>query len=137
MIFTLRTGQTIDRNELMLALVHQQYKRNDTDPLRGTFRVRGDVIEITPGHTDRYLIRIELFDDEIERICEVDPVTGHVNQAYHLYIIYPANGYATSMDVIKRAAASIEEELEDRLDTLTKWANRLKKNVWNKDVVMI
>lgn len=71
----------------MLALVHQQYKRNDTDPLRGTFRVRGDVIEITPGHTDRYLIRIELFDDEIERICEVDPVTGHVNQAYH-YILF-------------------------------------------------
>lgn len=127
MIFTLRTGQTIDRNELMLALVHQQYKRNDTDPLRGTFRVRGDVIEITPGHTDRYLIRIELFDDEIERICEVDPVTGHVNQAYHLYIIYPANGYATSMDVIKRAAASIEEELEDRLDYFDKMGKPLEK----------
>lgn len=127
MIFTLRTGQIIDRNELMLALVHQQYKRNDTDPLHGTFRVRGDVIEITPGHTDRYLIRIELFDDEIERICEVDPVTGHVTQAYHLYIIYPANGYATSMDVIKKAAASIEEELEDRLDYFDKMGKPLEK----------
>ena len=68
MIFTLRTGQIIERNELMLALVHQQYKRNDTDPLRGTLRVRGDVIEITPGHTDRYLIRIEKYDDEVKII---------------------------------------------------------------------
>lgn len=116
MIFSLRTGQMIERNELMLALVHQQYKRNDSDPLRGTFRVRGDVIEITPGHTDRYLIRIEMFDDEVERICEVDPVTGHVNQSYQLYIIYPANGYATSMDIIHRAAHTIEEELEERLE---------------------
>lgn len=116
MIFSLRTGQIIERNELMLALVHQQYKRNDSDPLRGTFRVRGDVIEITPGHTDRYLIRIEMFDDEVERICEVDPVTGHVNQSYQLYIIYPANGYATSMDIIHRAAHTIEEELEERLE---------------------
>lgn len=115
MIFTLRSGQIIERNELMLALVHQQYKRNDTDPLRGTFRVRGDVIEITPGHTDRYLIRIEMFDDEVERICEVDPVTGHVNQSYQLYIIYPANGYATSMDIINHAADTIQEELDERL----------------------
>lgn len=115
MIFTVRTGQSLPRDELLHALVHQQYKRNDTDPLRGTFRVRGDVIEITPGHTDRYLIRIEMFDDEVERICEVDPVTGKVNQAYQVYVIYPANGYATSMDVIHKAAKSIEEELEDRL----------------------
>ena len=115
MIFTLRSGQIIERNELMLALVHQQYKRNDTDPLRGTFRVRGDVIEITPGHTDRYLIRIEMFDDEVERICEVDPVTGHVNQSYQLYIIYPANGYATSMDIINHAADTIQKELDERL----------------------
>ncbi len=127
MIFSLRTGQMIERNELMLALVHQQYKRNDSDPLRGTFRVRGDVIEITPGHTDRYLIRIEMFDDEVERICEVDPVTGHVNQSYQLYIIYPANGYATSMDIIHRAASTIEEELEERLDYFEEQGKPLEK----------
>lgn len=127
MIFSLRSGQIIDRNELMLALVHQQYKRNDTDPLRGTFRVRGDVIEITPGHTDRYLIRIEMFDDEVERICEVDPVTGHVNQSYQLYIIYPANGYATSMDIIHRAAHTIEEELEERLEYFENEGKPLEK----------
>lgn len=116
MIFTLRVGDQMDRSELLARLVGQQYKRNDTDPLRGTFRVRGDVIEITPGHTDSYLIRIETFDDEIERICEVDPVTGKVRQAYSVYIIYPANGYATSMDVMHRAAHTIEQELEERLE---------------------
>ena len=127
MIFTLRSGQIIERNELMLALVHQQYKRNDTDPLRGTFRVRGDVIEITPGHTDRYLIRIEMFDDEVERICEVDPVTGHVNQSYQLYIIYPANGYATSMDIINHAADTIQEELDERLAYFDEQGKPLEK----------
>lgn len=127
MIFTLRTGQIIERNELMLALVHQQYKRNDTDPLRGTFRVRGDVIEITPGHTDSYLIRIEMFDDEVERICEVDPVTGHVNQSYQLYIIYPANGYATSMDIINHAADTIQEELDERLAYFDEQGKPLEK----------
>ena len=66
MIETVRVGQEIDRRELMQFLVRQQYKRNDMDPVRGTFRVRGDTIEISPGHTDRYLIRIEMFGDEIE-----------------------------------------------------------------------
>ncbi len=127
MIYTIRVGQEIDRNELMMELVHQQYQRNDTDPLRATFRVRGDVIEITPGHTDKYLIRIEMFDDEIERICEVDPVTGHVNQAYSMYIIYPANGYATSMDIIHRAASTISQELEERLAYFDEMGKPLEK----------
>lgn len=115
MIFTLRTGQTIERQDLLTALVSQQYKRNDMDPQRGTFRLRGDVIEITPGHSDSFIIRIEMWDDEIERISEVDPLTGKVIQAYQVYIIYPANGYATSMDIMKHAASTIEEELEERL----------------------
>ncbi|MBP3853045.1 MAG: DEAD/DEAH box helicase family protein, partial [Erysipelotrichaceae bacterium] len=127
MIFTLRTGQQIERAELMSALVNQQYKRNDTDPLHGTFRVRGDVIDITPGHTDRYLIRIEMFGDEIERIAQIDPVTGQLIQAYQVYIIYPANGYATSMDVIKHAADTIEEELKDRLDYFEREGKPLEK----------
>lgn len=127
MILTLRTGMIVDRNELMSQLVHQQYKRNDINPTRGTFRVRGDVIEITPGHTDRYLIRIEMFDDEVERICEVDPVTGKVNQAYQVYVVYPANGYATSMDIINHAADSIEAELKDRLDYFDKMDKPLEK----------
>ncbi|WP_294731895.1 excinuclease ABC subunit UvrB [uncultured Faecalibaculum sp.] len=115
MIETIRVGQEIDRQELMRFLVSQQYKRNDMDPVRGTFRVRGDTIEISPGHTDRYLIRIEMFGDEIDRITQVDPLTGKVQQAYSVYNIYPANGYATSMDIMRRAAGTIEEELEERL----------------------
>lgn len=115
MIDTIRVGDVIDRKELMTRLINQQYRRNDMEPARGTFRVRGDVIEISPGHTDRYLIRIEMFGDEIERICEVDPLTGKLQAAYNLYNIYPASGYATSMDIIRDAANRIESELEERL----------------------
>lgn len=115
MIETIKVGDVIERNELMMMLVHQQYRRNDTDPVRGTFRVRGDIIEITPGYTDHHLIRIEMFGDEIDRICEVDPVTGKILDAYQIYNIYPANGYATKMEIIQQAATTIEEELEERL----------------------
>lgn len=127
MIETIRVGDVIDRNELMLKLVHQQYKRNDIDPVRGTFRVRGDTIEITPGHTEAYLIRIEMFGDEIERICEVDPLTGKLNAAYQIYNIYPANGYATSMDIMKWAAKNIETELEERLHYFDEMGKPLEK----------
>ncbi|WP_288338729.1 excinuclease ABC subunit UvrB [uncultured Allobaculum sp.] len=116
MIDTIRVGEQIDRQSLLSRLIAQQYKRNDMEPARGTFRVRGDVIEISPGYTDRFLIRIEMFGDEIERICEVNPLTGQLIQAYNLYNLYPASGYATSMDIMERAANSIEAELEDRLE---------------------
>lgn len=127
MIETVKVGQQLDRRELMSFLVRQQYKRNDLDAARGTFRVRGDTIEISPGHTDKYLIRIELFGDEIERIAEVDPVTGKVQQAYSMYNIYPANGYATSMEIMGRAANSIEAELEDRLKYYEEQGKPLEK----------
>lgn len=127
MLMTIRTGMEIDRNDFMLQLVHQQYARNDTDPAPGTFRVRGDVIEITPGHTDKYLIRVEFFGDEIDRISETDPVTGHINQAYQVYIIYPAHAYASSIDVIYRAADSIEEELNERLAYFDEQGKPLEK----------
>ena len=78
-----------------------------------------------------------MFDDEVERICEVDPVTGKVRQAYSVYNIYPANGYATSMDIMERAAKTIEEELEERLDYFEMRENHWKKSVWNSVVVMI
>lgn len=127
MIYTLRVGDEIDRNEFMLALVHQQYTRNDMDPAHGTFRVRGDVIEISPGHTDTYLIRVEFFGDEVDRICEVEPLTGKVINAYQVYVIYPANGYATSMDIMHRAAQTIEEELEERLEYFDQMGKPLEK----------
>lgn len=127
MFFSIQVGDIIDRKELMKKLVARQYSRNDTDPLRGTFRVRGDVLEISPGHTDAYLVRIEMFDDEIERICEVDPLTGKVINAYRVYNIYPASGYASKQDIINRAANTIEAELKERLKYFDEEGKPLEK----------
>lgn len=115
MIFSLRLGQDIDRKELLTYLVDRQYTRNDIEQSKGTFRVRGDVIEIVPGHTESWLIRIELFGDEVERICEVDPLTGKVLGSYSTYTIYPAYGYVTKKEQMLKACDTISEELKDRL----------------------
>ena len=115
MIFALRVGQDIDRKELLTYLVDRQYQRNDIEQTKGTFRVRGDVIEIVPGHTENWLIRIELFGDTVERITEVDPLTGHVLGAYNTYTIYPAYGYVTKKEQILKACDTITKELEERL----------------------
>ena len=127
MFFTIRVGEIIDRKELLKKLVDRQYHRNDVDLERASFRVRGDSIEIAPGHTDSYLLRIELFDDEIERICEVEPLTGKVINAYSVYVVYPASGYATEKDIILRACNTIEKELEERLDEFEKQGKLLEK----------
>lgn len=115
MIFALRVDQDIDRKELLTYLVDRQYQRNDVEQTKGTFRVRGDVIEIVPGHTENWLIRIELFGDTVERITEVDPLTGHVLGAYNTYTIYPAYGYVTKKEQILKACDTITAELEERL----------------------
>lgn len=118
MFFSIRVGDIIVRKELMGKLVARQYTRNDIDLTRGNFRVRGDVIEVALGHTDAYVLRIEMFDDEIERICEVDPLTGKIINAYTVYVVYPASGYATKQEIINRAANTIEIELAERLKEL-------------------
>ena len=115
MFFTLRAGEIIDRDDILRKLVERQYKRNDLEQERGSFRVRGDTIEIVPGHSDQFIIRIEMFDDEIERIAEVDRITGKIINAYTLYVMYPATGYAREIDNMYRACNAIEEELHDRL----------------------
>ncbi|OUQ30884.1 excinuclease ABC subunit UvrB [Massilimicrobiota sp. An134] len=115
MIFSLRVGQEIDRRELLTYLVDRQYQRNDIEQSKGTFRVRGDVIEIVPGHTESWLIRIELFGDEVEGISEVDPLTGKVLSRYKTYTIYPAYGYVTKKEQMLHACDTISEELQDRL----------------------
>lgn len=115
MIFSLRVGQTIDRKELLTYLVDRQYQRNDIEQSKGTFRVRGDVIEIVPGHTESWLIRIELFGDEVERISEADPLTGKTLGSYRTYTIYPAYGYVTRKDQMLKACDTIAEELKERL----------------------
>jgi len=116
MIFAVRVGQILDRKELLTYLVDRQYHRNDMEQTKGTFRVRGDTIEIVPGHTDSWLIRIELFGDEVERITEVDPLNGHILNAYSQYTIYPATGYVTTKEQMDIAANNIEKELEERLE---------------------
>ncbi|MFV0479447.1 MAG: excinuclease ABC subunit UvrB [Anaerorhabdus sp.] len=118
MFFTLRTGEKIERKELLGKFVQRQYQRNDMEQKRGTFRVRGDVIEVTLGHTDQYILRLELFDDEIERITEVDPLTGKVLNGYTIYNVFPASGYARQKEDMLRACHLIEEELELRLKEL-------------------
>ena len=115
MIFSVRVGQEIDRKELLTFLVDRQYHRNDMEQSKGTFRVRGDVIEIVPGHTESWLIRIDMFGDEVERISEVDPLTGKVLDSYNQYTIYPAYGYVTPKEKMLHACETISEELKDRL----------------------
>ncbi len=115
MFMTIRVGEEYDRNQLLRRLVELQYSRNDNEQSRGTIRVRGDVIELTPSYTDEYNIRIEMFGDEIERITEVDPLLGTTKEGYQFYNIYPASGYARRHEDILKACEAIEEELEDRL----------------------
>ena len=115
MFFTLKVGEHIDRQDLIRKFINRQYQRNDLDKLRGTFSVKGDVIELVPGHNDKIIVRIEMFDDEIERICEIDPLSKKINNAYLLYVFPPASGYAREQDDINVACEAIEKELEDRL----------------------
>ena len=115
MFFTLKVGEKIDRQELARKLILRQYQRNDVDTTRGTFSLKGDIIEIRPGHSDNFSIRIEMFDDEIEIITEIDPLTKNVLNGYLVYNIYPSSGYARNMDDIHLACEGIEKELEERL----------------------
>ncbi len=115
MFFTIKTGQKINRNSLLQLLVDRQYSRNDLELKRGVFRVRGDVIDICLGYTDAYLLRVELFDDEIDRISEVDMITGKTLNAYSVYNIFPATGYVKSKDDMLKACDNIEKELNERL----------------------
>lgn len=116
MFFTIKVGDIIERKELLLKLVERQYRRNDIEQKRGTFRVRGDVIEVALGHKDDFLLRIEMFDNEIERITEVNALTGVVLDGYSVYNVFPANEYARDKSQILRAADQIEIELKERLD---------------------
>ncbi len=115
MFVTIRVGETYDRDELLRKFIELQYSRNDIDQTRGTIRVRGDVIELTPSWTNEFNIRIEMFGDEIDRITEIDPLTGHTLNGYQFYNIFPASGYARSHATMEKACDAIEKELEDRL----------------------
>ena len=124
LVVSLRTGMEIERNNLLRKLVDIQYTRNDIEFQRGTFRVRGDVIEIFPASRDEHCIRIEFFGDEIERIREIDALTGEVLGERMHVAIFPASHFVTGEDKMKIAIQNIAAELEERLSDLKK-NNRL------------
>lgn len=115
MIVSLRPGMTKDRDRVLRELIDIQYDRNDMDIQRGTFRVRGDVVEIYPAQGGDYLIRVEFFGDEIDRITEVEPLTGKVHAALNHISIFPASHYVVAPDKIKKACDNIEIELKERI----------------------
>lgn len=115
LVVSLRTGMEIERNELLRKLVDVQYTRNDIDFQRGTFRVRGDVVEIFPASRDAHCLRIEFFGDEIERIREVDALTGEILGDRAHVAIFPASHFVTSEDKLRIAIRNIAEELEEQL----------------------
>ena len=115
MSVSLRPGMTKDRDQVLRELVDIQYNRNDMDLQRGCFRVHGDVVEVCPAQGGDYFIRIEFFGDEIDRICEIEPLSGRIHATLNHIIIYPASHYVVSMEKIKAACENIEKEMEERV----------------------
>ncbi len=119
-VLSLRLGSNRDRDEVIKRLVAMQYARNDINFTRGTFRVRGDVLEVYPASFTEKALRVEFFGDEIERIREIDVVTGEILGDREHAAVFPASHYVTSQDNLNRAIKDIEEELEERLRELHK-----------------
>ena len=115
MIISLRPGQERDRDELIRRLVDIQYDRNDMDFHRGTFRVIGDVVEIFPANESELAIRVEFFGDEIDRITQIDVLTGEIKCELNHAAVFPASHYVVPMEQILKAAESIEEEMEEQV----------------------
>ena len=118
MMVYLEEGMTINRDQMLRKLVDIQYQRSDYDFHRGTFRVRGDVVEVFPAYEDRSALRIEFFDDTIESISEIDPIRGKVLRRVDKSTIYPASHYVTGEDRMKQAVVGIRDELKERLKQL-------------------
>lgn len=118
LVLSLRTGMERSREDVLRKLVDIQYVRNDYDFHRGTFRVRGDVLEVFPASRSEQAIRIEFFGDEIERIAEIDVLTGEIKGDREHVAIFPASHYVTREEVMRRAIQSIEAELRERLEEL-------------------
>ena len=115
MVISLRPGMEKDRDELLRKLIDIQYDRNDMDFKRGTFRVRGDVVEIFPAEASDTAIRVEFFGDEIDRILEIDVLTGEIKNSLEHIAIFPASHYVVPMEKILKATQNIEAELEERV----------------------
>ena len=115
MIISLRPGMEKDRDEVLRSLIDMQYDRNDMDFHRGTFRVRGDVVEIIPAYESDVAIRVEFFGDEIDRITEVDVLTGEIRRELNHIALYPASHYVVPMERILEASKAIEKEMEEQV----------------------
>jgi len=118
LMVNLRPGMKKDRDQVIRELINIQYSRNDYEVRRGSFRVRGDTLDIFPSSSEDLLTRVSFFGDMIEKITEVDYLTGKVQWARNYTAIYPASHYATSSDKMKKALVSIEQELEERLPVM-------------------
>ncbi|MEG1311904.1 MAG: excinuclease ABC subunit UvrB [Romboutsia sp.] len=116
LMVSLRPGMERDRDDIIKRLIEIQYERNDINFTRGTFRVRGDILEIFPANNDERAIRIEFFGDEIDRITEIDYVTGKMVGVRNHVVIFPASHYVTTPERVERAVVAIEEELEERIN---------------------
>ena len=116
MVVSLRPGMERDRDDIIRKLVDIQYARNDIDFKRGTFRVRGDVLEVFPISSSDLAVRIEFFGDEVDRICEIEPLTGEIKSSLEHVAIFPASLYIASQERIEKAIGTIEEELKERVD---------------------
>ncbi|WP_395691305.1 excinuclease ABC subunit UvrB [Piscinibacter sp.] len=120
MVMTLRVGDKLGQRDVIAHLIRMQYQRNETDFSRGTFRVRGDTIDVFPAEHSELAIRIELFDDEIETLQLFDPLTGRIRQKIPRFTVYPSSHYVTPRDRVLAAIETIKEELRLRLDELVK-----------------
>ena len=115
MIVSLRPGMEKSRNEIMKKLINMQYTRNEMDFKRGTFRAKGDILEIFPSNREETAVRVEFWGDEIEKISEINPLTGKAVGTREHVMIYPNSHYVTSKDKLERALVTIEEEMEERV----------------------
>ncbi|MBL8330446.1 MAG: excinuclease ABC subunit UvrB [Rubrivivax sp.] len=120
MVMTLRVGDKLGQREVIAHLIRMQYARNETDFSRGSFRVRGDTIDVFPAEHSELAIRIELFDDEVESLQLFDPLTGRVRQKIPRFTVYPSSHYVTPRERVLSAVETIKAELRERLDELVK-----------------
>ena len=119
MIVSLRPGMQISRNDVMKKLINMQYTRNEMDFKRGTFRAKGDILEIFPSNREETALRIEFWGDEVESIKEINPLTGKPVASREHVMVYPNSHYVTSKDKLERALVTIEEEMEERVKYFT------------------
>ncbi len=116
MIVSLRPGMEKDRNEIMRKLINMQYTRNEMDFKRGTFRAKGDILEIYPSNQEESAVRVEFWGEEIEKISEINPLTGKTIATRNHVMIYPNSHYVTSKEKLEKALVTIEEEMEERIE---------------------